>query len=223
MPREPDPRLSGRVGQVYDIAGNVVPRGGDRQNELLLKEGSAADAGWGGKSTDEGDVDAVVGQRTNGILSVELAQNHVDAGVLAAEPGEHCRERLEERGRDRADAQPPELAASGISGGRLGFVGHVHQPTALLEQHLAGRRERHRTRGAGEQLRSKPLLERLDGLRQGRLRHVQALCGSPEVQLLGDRDEVSGFADFQHSSASRKTGIWIRTFTLRVPCLLLES
>jgi hypothetical protein len=42
------------------------------------------------------------------------------------------------------------------------------------------------------------MLERLDHLRERWLRHVQSLGRAPEMQLLGDSDEVPRFPHFDH-------------------------
>ena len=151
-----------------------------------------------GQPAHEGDVNAVVVERSHGVLGVEFAQNDLNAGVFVAEFSEQLWEWLEERRRHCADPQPPELAAGCISRGRFGFVGQIDEQAALFKQHLAGRGQRHRARRAGQQLRPKSLFQCLDGLGQGWLRHVQTFRGSPKVQLLGDRDEVSSLAHFQH-------------------------
>jgi methionyl aminopeptidase len=61
----------------------------------------------------------------------------------------------------------------------------------VVEEHPAGREQRHASRRASEELRPDFVLERSDLPADGRLRHMKALCGTPDVAFLGDGDEVA--------------------------------
>ena len=64
----------------------------------------------------------------------------------------------------------------------------------LRHQRIARRRERHMAAGALEQRHAQAALQLRNGLRERRLRHVQALRGSPEVKLLGHSQKLSPHA-----------------------------
>ena len=101
-----------------------------------------------------------------------------------------------QRGGHVADAQPRR---SGVVGVARRVAGHLR----LLE-HAAGLRQQRPSRigeqdaalRAVEQLHAELGLELADLLADGGLRDVQALRRAPEVQLLGDSDEVPQVAEF---------------------------
>jgi hypothetical protein len=49
---------------------------------------------------------------------------------------------------------------------------------------------------AAKQRSAELLFEELDGARQGGLRHIALLAGAGEIQLLGQREEVSNLMHF---------------------------
>ena len=66
----------------------------------------------------------------------------------------------------------------------------MQDPTRLDEQCRAGVGKADAAVGTVEQPHTQLCLELADLLADGRLRHVKALGGAAEVQLLRDRDEV---------------------------------
>jgi hypothetical protein len=73
-------------------------------------------------------------------------------------------------------------------------LGRAQDVVGLREERRARRRQRDAPPVAHQELDSHVVLERPDLLAERRLGHVQALGGSTEVQLLGDRDEVTEVA-----------------------------
>lgn len=65
----------------------------------------------------------------------------------------------------------------------------------MVEEHASGRKERHPAGRAGEERRPDLLLERADLAADRRLRHVEAVGGTPDVALFGDRGEVSDLGE----------------------------
>jgi len=61
----------------------------------------------------------------------------------------------------------------------------------MLEKHSPAARQSHPALATIEQLDLDLFLELFDLLTERRLRHVEALSGSPEIQLFSDGDEVS--------------------------------
>jgi 3-oxoacyl-[acyl-carrier protein] reductase len=86
------------------------------------------------------------------------------------------------------DGEAAGLGA-GPAGPLDGRAGRFDGDPALLQQHGAGRGQRHPAAGALEQPHAEPALELADGRRQRRLGQAQAGRGAGEVQLLGDHDE----------------------------------
>ena len=76
------------------------------------------------------------------------------------------------------------------AGGVGGAAGLGEQRVALGEEQPSGFGQFDLSAGALEQLHADLRFEALDRLAKGRLGHVQALGGSPEVQFLGHGDEV---------------------------------
>ena len=67
---------------------------------------------------------------------------------------------------------------------------------AVLQEHFTGLGQADMAAGAVQQLHAELAFQRLDRLRQRRLRHVQPLRRPAEVQLFGDGEEVAGLPDF---------------------------
>jgi len=77
-------------------------------------------------------------------------------------------------------------------------VGLVEQRLRLDEEGAAGGGERHRARTAGEQRDAELMLQQLDLPAQRRLRHVQALGGTAEIQFAGQGGEAAQLGEFEH-------------------------
>ncbi|MCY1539943.1 hypothetical protein D9M68_755550 [compost metagenome] len=82
-------------------------------------------------------------------------------------------------------------------GQRRGIGQH---PPHLGQPLRAGRRQRHGAPRAHEQRHAELLLQRLDLLRQRRLRHRQPLRGAAEMQLFRHGDEVTQLTQVQAGS-----------------------
>jgi hypothetical protein len=61
----------------------------------------------------------------------------------------------------------------------------------VIEEHAAGRQERHASRGTLEELCSEFVFESADLSTHRGLRDVKALGGAPHISLLGDGDEIA--------------------------------
>ena len=79
----------------------------------------------------------------------------------------------------------------GAAGTAVGGVDRVEGRPALAQQHRPGLGQRDGAAGAFQQRHSEPPFELPDRPRQRRLGHPEPLRGPPEVQLLGDGDEVA--------------------------------
>jgi len=97
---------------------------------------------------------------------------------------------MRQRRADRAHAHGAQHAGGDL-GGFLRRQPHIGQDgSAGLEQGGAGGRERDAARQAVKERRVQFLFQRLDLLRQRRLRNVQALGGAAETALFGHRHEI---------------------------------
>src|SRR4051812_24003838 len=89
----------------------------------------------------------------------------------------------------------------GVARGQLRQVRLSQHPSRLLEHGSARGCERDLPLGAVEEPHAQFLLELANLLTDRRLRHMETLCRSAEVQLLGNRDEVPQMTQF-HSRSS---------------------
>ena len=94
------------------------------------------------------------------------------------------------RRRGEADDDRAEIPCGNALHGLRRALGQLQDaPRVGQERHPRGR-QRHRPRGAVDELHAEFVLELLDLPAQRRLRHVQPLGGPPEVQFLRDGDEA---------------------------------
>jgi len=120
-----------------------------------------------------------------------FAQFDLHLRVMAAEVAQKGRQHVVIGGRDKGQRQPPGCAAGGASYQFGQGFGLQQDAPRLQQQRRPGRRERHAAPGARKQCRTEAGFQRHDGLRQRRLRHVQARCSATEVHFLGHGDEVT--------------------------------
>ena len=98
--------------------------------------------------------------------------------------------RVRHRG-DKSDADLPELSALDTLCSTYALCNLRNCRAGIAKELRAGRSELNATTSPQEQLNASFLFQRANLLTQGRLRHVQSTSGSPEMQLFGDRDEIS--------------------------------
>ena len=127
-------------------------------------------------------------------LLADPAQEHVD-GDRAGFGGvgvEQLRQQLAGRAGlgDEDQAGVAGRGEGGAAGATLGGVDRVEGGSALPQQHRPGLGQRDGAAGAFQQRRPEPPFELADRPRQRGLRDPEPLRGPPEVQLLGDGDEV---------------------------------
>lgn len=93
------------------------------------------------------------------------------------------------------------------SGGDNCAVHRSEDRARVVEEHLTGREKRHPFRRANEELRSDLALERSDLPTDGRLCHVEALCGASDIALLGDGNEVAYLGEAHVYDCAEHTGV----------------
>ena len=97
------------------------------------------------------------------------------------------------------------LPAGRLPGAVRHGLGARQQVAAFVEEHPAGVGQAHLAPVAEQQFHAQFLFQRLDVLRQRRLRHVQPLRGTHEAQFLGHGHEVLQLAQV-HGRLSRSRG-----------------
>ena len=124
-----------------------------------------------------------------------LVELQLHVGVGGDVSREDLRQRREHPRSDKADVQPPGLSRTDALGLTEVLLDVAQGPAGPFEKRRPGRRERDRSRCAGQQRASDRVLEPANGLRERRLRHVQPAGRPPEVQLFGDGHEVTQVAE----------------------------
>ena len=168
-------RMVRRHGDVVD--GDSGERG--RGDVVRFRDRSADDAG-GDRSRAHSIEDA---QRRQPVGT------HDSVGTGGVQGGDRLHHR---RLAAVAVAERPRRRRGGELAGRGGEPVHRPQnPSRLVEQSFAGRRQRHPPARPREQLQAERRFELGDPLRQRRRRDVQARRGATEVAFLGHSDEVA--------------------------------
>jgi hypothetical protein len=110
-----------------------------------------------------------------------------------------------------AEAHGGGDAAGGEAGALDGSLQRSERGRRLVEQRSAGGRQLDPSARADEQRRAERLLQLADLAAERRLRDVEACSGAPEVELVGDGQEVAKQAridvDRQRLSIGRVTGL----------------
>jgi len=107
----------------------------------------------------------------------------------------------------RAHSQEGPLPALGHGRARHRAIGELERQPCLVEEHSPGLGELDAAPVADEKLRADRTLELLDLLRKPRLRDLESIRCSTEMELLRYSDEVSELAEFcvRHCSPSKPT------------------
>ena len=176
--------------EIDRLLGAGRPVAGQGEHERLAGQRPPAHPLRGGQLPRQRHVDRVLPQRLHRDVGVELVHHDLDAGMLLPERRQHRRQGIEERRGHCPYPQPAELAPGRLTDGCLRGLGPVEQLPAVLQQHRAGRGQRHRPSGPGEQCGTQPVLERLMACDSGGCDIWSALGGPPEVQLFGHGHEV---------------------------------
>ena len=170
-----------------------------------------------GRMQHEAGVDLAALQRLQLHVAGGLDQLQRHLGCCGAEGPHPGRQQA----RSRRSRRRPAAARPTSPCGRRARLGRQRlrarqQLAHLGQQRRAGRRELHAALGAVEQAHAQQALQLRDGLRQRRLRHVQARGGAAEVQRprrrprtgATARSSIDGFVHMpQHINRSVKNGL----------------
>src|SRR5438105_168078 len=139
----------------------------------------------------EARVDVAAPERRYLHVTGRLDELELHLRPLRAEGAHPARQQAEaDRGHER-ELQPPALAVCRRAGVRRQRCGAREQVACFGHERGAGGRQFHAALGAVEQPHAQAPFQQRDGLRERRLRDVQALRRAAEVQLLGDGDELA--------------------------------
>ena len=156
---------------------------------LVAQRGDVQPLGGSGEADDDG-VELLVADGLDELMRGARLERHLDVRRLGGERLEGARDAGGEHVRHVADAELRAGRGVGFTRGALCDLGLVQDPAGLDEEGGAGHGEGDAAVGAVEQADAQLRLELADLLADGGLRHVEALGGAAEVQLLRDRDEV---------------------------------
>ena len=149
--------------------------------------------GVGGARPYEAHVLQAAAERRELRRGIEHREPHLDRRATRPEPPERLRQDAAERRRDHvAQVDGAGLAAARSPDGRLGALELAERDRRFAEQRLAGLSQRHGGASAAvQEPGAEAALELLQVAAERRLGDVESLGRAPEVQLLGDRDEVT--------------------------------
>lgn len=165
---------------------------GLRDGDDQFLDGDHAGAHDGGNviPSAECDIDVATGQQLHRRLGEVLTEQfEVDARVVLVDgAGELSDHHVGGRARIR---QPDvaDLARSGRPGDSAHPIQGVQHLLGGCDQRLSDGGQRDLASAPFEQSRAQSPLQLLDAAADRRLRHVEALCGAPEMQFIGDSEE----------------------------------
>jgi len=172
-----------------------------------------------GAEADDRDIELVPEQRLLAGRRIDLDHSQLDARACGSKSSQRGKQRLAERRGDDAQAQRPEHACFGLLSDLPRTLGGGDQLAAFVNKSSAGLRERDLAGRAIEQASPELAFKPQDRLAQGRLGHVQTPGRAPEVQLLGDREEVEGLTNLYHESLGLSLRLIIRPSEYRCSAL----
>ena len=177
------------AAQAGDVAGELLPRRGDRPERLLAQRRGHDAVGRRAVAAGHADVGRAARHQRADLRRRRLAERDLQAGMRAVER----RERREQarrlgRRRDRADAPARDARVAVEVGPRAGEL-REHRLGAR-QQLLAGGRQLGAARRPPQQLDAELGLEPPDLLRQRRLGDPELLRRAREAAVARDRGEV---------------------------------
>jgi len=170
--------------------------GRERRNQGRLGNGLDGYAPVRHGKNWKGNVNPSVGEGFDLLTGVKGLEVEDDARVAREEGVEDLRLNAGFGSRAERDREPPDLSVPCLAGGGHGVVGVLENAAHLLEEDAAGFRERDEVSRPVKEAHAELALEVLDLMGQRGLRDMELLRGSPEVKLVGDRNEVAQVPQF---------------------------
>jgi hypothetical protein len=193
---EQHPILPGKVPEgdgAWDNSGMI---GGKRHDQRIVPDPESRETSIAFRESEETEIQVTLEQRLPLRFSMQLDQGDLDVRKPLPEGAENGREPEPGGQIDVSDPQNSGFTFAGSSRGPHRLVGRLQDATRLDQKDPARFRQGDPPLGPAEQQKSQLLLEVFDLLAQGGLRYPNPGCGLPEVELLGDGDEVPEVAQF---------------------------
>ncbi len=189
--REEDEGLVAKFGGGNGFALREPVAPGQRSDERFREDGFDLEAFGGTAVSEEADVERAFEQRANDASGVKLTELKINLGELAAVAAEHRWKKGQHAGADESHVEEPDFAATDAARDFDVIVDLAERAAGAIEEDFSGRREFDRTRGTGKERVTQHVFEFTDLLRERGLREVKATGGAPEVEFLGNRNEVA--------------------------------
>src|SRR5215831_6677026 len=183
------------------IAREAVPSG-KRQNQALGQQTLTQQHIAQNRRSKDPDMDGPVLERGDLLGGREIAQLDVDAGVSPGKESDNFGAVEEVGPQGAAHDELPDLTTSRPSHGSSGLLGLRDHGSSFGEEQSTGIRQLDVTCCPVEEGRLQLGLQTPNLLAQRRLRYVELRRGPPEVELLGDREEVPQMTQLHDGSNS---------------------
>ena len=195
-----------RLGVQRLLLPGLVPRA-DHQAQGLAEQVLALDFRQVLAGKGNAQVQAIFGQgRLQAILG-HFLDAQADARIALVEAAEQGPGQVSGEGRGQGQAQRAAAQVLHVMHGSPGGLQVLQGTPGIGDIGLAGIGQAHAAPGTVEQRRSQGLLQLLDLLRQGRLRHVQRLGGAGEVAVLGNGQQVTDMTQ-EHDGSNYRHDLW---------------
>ncbi len=156
-----------------------------------------------GPGQQEADVELALHDRVGLVGRPFLDQRQAAFPGGGAKIGQDAREDPEQRRLDKTDAQPADLAMRRPPRNALDKVDLTQRDPGFACEGLAGRCQRDARAAAIDQLEAQPRLEPPDRLAERRLGDAEPGGGAPEMQFVGQADEVTNLDQLHAGNLSR--------------------
>ncbi len=144
----------------------------------------------------EGDVDSTVCERFDLFSGVEGLEVESHARMARQEGVQDLSPHAGLGSDAESDRKAADFPASCPASRRHGVVGVLENAPRLLQEGATGLREGDEMPRSVEEIDTELPLQILNLVRQRRLRDVELFCGTAEVKLVGDRNEVTQMPQF---------------------------
>lgn len=152
------------------------------------------------RGANDRDIDSAGAQFPELRADTKLAERQPNVGALFLETSHGAGDYRARRGLDESDREMAEFAGGGAARCFCAFRCLAYRSLGVGAKGVPGRAEGHLASASLEQLDPDLLLKSTNLLAEGRLGDVQSLCGTAEVELVGDGEEVSEVSKFDADS-----------------------
>jgi hypothetical protein len=150
---------------------------------------------------DEAEVDFLRAERLDLFGGGHIAQTEFDGGNALSQAHENTGNQFESV-ETEADAEASGLSAGSLPGAFEEVIGIADEETSATEELLTQRGESGAVASTCEEFPADLIFKAANLLREGRLAQVEEFGGATEMQLLGEGNERSDFANFHNCRLS---------------------